>query len=99
VDANGERVAYGGWALYFAAQRLNDERWRYQSLWRLARFYGDLGWKGPNTEVHLVADHNFFGVIGPNRLPGLGGLLLANTANRKSWAMGKDARNAAGGSF
>jgi D-alanyl-D-alanine carboxypeptidase len=99
VDANGQRVVDGGWALYFAAQRLNDERWRYQSLWHLVRFYGDLGWKGPNTEVHLVADHNFFGVIGPDRLPGLGGLLPANTANRTGWAIGKDARNPADGAF
>src|SRR5262249_33900122 len=31
------------------------------------RFYGDLGWKGTDAEVHLVASSadNFFGVIGP----------------------------------
>src|SRR5262249_14143159 len=33
---------------------------------RLARFHGDLGWKGTDAEIHLVtsAADNFFGVIG-----------------------------------
>jgi D-alanyl-D-alanine carboxypeptidase len=95
VDANGRRIADGGWALYLAAQGLEDARWRYQSPSRIARFYGDLGWKGTDAEVHLVASQadNFFGVIGPNRLPGLGGLLPADAANRTGWAIGKDARN------
>ena len=67
VEANGQRIADGGWALYLAAQRLKDDRWRYQSPSRIARFYGDLGWKGSDAEVHLVASEakNFFGVIGP----------------------------------
>jgi hypothetical protein len=37
-----------------AAQRLKDERWRYQSPSRVARFYGGLGWKNTDAEVHLV---------------------------------------------
>ena len=53
VEANGQRIADGGWGLYLAAQRLKDERWRYQS--RIARFYGDLRWKGTDAEAHLVA--------------------------------------------
>jgi D-alanyl-D-alanine carboxypeptidase len=63
VEANGQRIADGGWGLYLAAQRLKDERWRYQS--RIARFYGDLRWKGTDAEAHLVASKadNFFGVI------------------------------------
>jgi D-alanyl-D-alanine carboxypeptidase len=67
VEADGQRIADGGWALYLAAQRLKDDRWRYQSPSRIARFYGDLGWKGSDAEVHLVASEakNFFGVIGP----------------------------------
>ena len=34
-----------------------------------ATSYGDLGWKGPEAEVHLVASEadNFFGVIGPDQ--------------------------------
>jgi D-alanyl-D-alanine carboxypeptidase len=67
MEANGQRFADGGWALYLAAQRLKDERWRYQSPSRIARFYGDLRWKGTDAQVHLVASeaNNFFGVIVP----------------------------------
>ena len=67
VRANGERIADGGWALYLAAQQLQDDRWHYQSLSRIARFYGDLGWKGSDSEVRLVASdaRNFFGVLHP----------------------------------
>jgi D-alanyl-D-alanine carboxypeptidase len=67
VEANGERSADGGWALYLAAQQLKDERWRYQSPSRIARFYGDLRWKGSDAQLHLVASKadNFFGMIGP----------------------------------
>jgi hypothetical protein len=33
----------------------------------IARFYGNLGWKGSDSEVRLVASEakNFFGVIHP----------------------------------
>jgi iron complex outermembrane receptor protein len=60
-------VRNGEWALYLAAQGLKDDGWRYQSPSRIARFYGDLGWKGTDAEVHLVASaaDNFFGVVGP----------------------------------
>ena len=46
-------------------QELKDDRWRYQSPSRIARFYGNLRWKGTEAEVHLVAGeaNNFFGVI------------------------------------
>jgi D-alanyl-D-alanine carboxypeptidase len=65
VEANGQRIADGGWTLYFAAQGLKDERWRYQSPSRIARFYGGLGWKSTDAGFHLVASEadNFFGVI------------------------------------
>jgi D-alanyl-D-alanine carboxypeptidase len=68
VDANGHRIA-DEWALYLAAQGLKDARWRYQSAWRIARFYGDLGWTGTDAKVHLVASEsgNVFGVIAPNQ--------------------------------
>ena len=60
-------VRNGEWATYLAAQGVTDDGWRYQSPSRIARFYGDLGWKGTDAEVHLVAStaDNFFGVIGP----------------------------------
>ncbi len=63
-------VRKGEWALYLAAQGLKDDGWRYQSPSRLARFYGDLGWKGSDAEVHLVTSvaDNFFGVVGPTPL-------------------------------
>jgi hypothetical protein len=69
VDANGRRIADEGWALYLAAQWLEDARWRYQSPSRIARFYGDLGWKRTDAEIHLVASeaNNFFGVSEPTR--------------------------------
>src|SRR6266508_4466783 len=60
-------IRNGEWALYIAGQGLKDDGWRYQSPSRIARFYGDVGWKGTDAEVHLVASaaDNFFGVIGP----------------------------------
>jgi iron complex outermembrane recepter protein len=68
-------VRNGEWGLYLAAEGLKDDGWRLQSPSRLARFYGDLGWKGTDAEIHLVtsAADNFFGVIGPTPVQ-----LLAN---------------------
>ena len=60
-------VRNGEWGLYLAAEGFKDDGWRYQSPSRLARFYGDLGWKGTDAEIHLVTSvaDNFFGVVGP----------------------------------
>jgi iron complex outermembrane recepter protein len=68
-------VRNGEWGLYLAAEGLKDDGWRYQSPSRLARFYGDLGWKGTDAEIHLVtsAADNYFGAIGPTPVE-----LLAN---------------------
>src|SRR5262245_54559284 len=68
-------VRNGEWGLYLAAEGLKDDGWRYQSPSRLARFYGDPGWKGTGAEIHLVtsAADNYFGVIGPTPIE-----LLAN---------------------
>ena len=68
-------VRNGEWGLYLAAEGLKDDGWRLQSPSRLARFYGDLGWKGTDAEIHLVtsAADNYFGVIGPTPVQ-----LLAN---------------------
>jgi hypothetical protein len=46
-------VAAGEWG-HLAAEGLKDDGWRLQSPSRLARFYGDLGWKGTDAEIHLV---------------------------------------------
>src|SRR5262247_2605100 len=63
-------VRNGEWGLYLAAEGRKDDGWRYQSPSRLARFYGDLGWKGTDAEIHLVgsAANNYFGVVGPTPL-------------------------------
>jgi iron complex outermembrane recepter protein len=68
-------VRNGEWGLYLAAEGLKDDGWRLQSPSRLARFYGDLGWKGTDAEIHLVtsAADNYFGAIGPTPVE-----LLAN---------------------
>jgi iron complex outermembrane receptor protein len=63
-------VRNGEWGLYLAAEGFKDDGWRYQSPSRLARFYGDLGWKGTDAEIHLIgsAADNYFGVVGPTPL-------------------------------
>ncbi|MGZ3309760.1 MAG: TonB-dependent receptor, partial [Xanthobacteraceae bacterium] len=60
-------VRKGEWGLYLAAEGFKDDGWRYQSPSRLARFYGDLGWKGTDAEIHLITSvaDNYFGVVGP----------------------------------
>ena len=64
-------LQYGGRkdnvAVYAAAEGLTDRGWRYQSPSRIKRFYGDLGWQGNGSEIHVSAGaaSNFFGVIGP----------------------------------
>jgi D-alanyl-D-alanine carboxypeptidase len=57
VDANGRRIGDGGWALYLAAQGLEDARWRYQSPSGIARLYGDFGGKSTEAEIRLVGGH------------------------------------------
>ena len=47
-------VRSGEWGLYLAAEGFKDDGWRYQSPSRIGRFYGDLGWRGTDAEVHLV---------------------------------------------
>ena len=60
-------VRSGEWGLYLAAEGFKDDGWRYQSPSRLARFYGDLGWRGTDAEVHFITSvaDNYFGVVGP----------------------------------
>jgi D-alanyl-D-alanine carboxypeptidase len=67
MEANGRPSADVEWALYVAAQRLREDRWRYQSPSRIARFYGHLRVKRTDTEVHLITSKvdNFFGMIEP----------------------------------
>ena len=60
-------VRQGEWALYMAGEGVKDDGWRYQSPSRIGRFYGDLGRKTMDSEIHLVATaaDNYFGVVGP----------------------------------
>ena len=63
-------VRSGEWGLYLAAEGFKDDGWRYQSPSRIARFYGDLGWRGTDAEVHFITSiaDNYFGVVGPTPL-------------------------------
>jgi len=67
MEANGRPSADVEWALYIAAQRLREDRRRYQSSSRIARFYGHLHVKRTEAEVHLITSKvdNFFGMIEP----------------------------------
>ena len=58
---------WGDWAVYMAGDGVRDGGWRYHSPSRIGRFYGDVGWKGTDAELHLVASaaDNYFGVVGP----------------------------------
>jgi iron complex outermembrane receptor protein len=57
----------GNVAVYAVAEGLTDRGWRYQSPSRIKRVYGDIGWQGDGSEIHISAGaaSNFFGVIGP----------------------------------
>ena len=53
--------------VYLAADGLSEDGWRDHSPSRVARFYGDLGWRNQDSELHLAASaaSNRFGVVGP----------------------------------
>ena len=56
-----------GFGIYLSAQGLKEDGWRYQSPSEVRRFYGDLGWRGDGSEIHMIgaAGRNYFGVVGP----------------------------------
>jgi iron complex outermembrane receptor protein len=45
---------HGPFAVYIAAQGLDENGWRRKSPTDLGRFYGDIGWRNEATELHLV---------------------------------------------
>jgi len=45
---------HGPFAVYVAAQGLDENGWRQKSPTDLGRFYGDIGWRNEATELHLV---------------------------------------------
>lgn len=57
----------GPWGVYLAADGGHDDGWRRHSPSDIARLYGDLGWKGEDSELHLVlaGAQNEMGVVGP----------------------------------
>lgn len=67
----GGSLQYGaekdGFGVYVAMDAVREDGWRKQSSSEIARFYGDLGWKGDKAEVHLIASGatNSLGVVGP----------------------------------
>jgi iron complex outermembrane receptor protein len=45
----------GPWSFYFAGEGLRDEGWRYRSPSEIGRVYGDLGYRSPDSEFHVIA--------------------------------------------
>ena len=45
---------FGDYAVYFAGQGTHDDGWRRKSPTDLARVFGDLGWRGDRSELHLI---------------------------------------------
>ncbi|QGM99325.1 TonB-dependent receptor domain-containing protein [Methylocystis parvus] len=61
----GRRI--GDFAMYAAGEAAGDSGYRYFSGSQIKRFYGDLGWRGENAEVHanVTLGSNRFGASGP----------------------------------
>ncbi|GJD55147.1 TonB-dependent receptor [Methylobacterium dankookense] len=53
----------GPWSFYFAGEGLRDDGWRYRSPSEIGRVYGDLGYRSPDSEFHVIAQgaKTFFG--------------------------------------
>lgn len=60
-------IGNGPWALYLAGDAIRDGGWRFQSQSDVVRLYGDVGYRVPGAEVHLVVSGaaDRLGVIGP----------------------------------
>ena len=54
------------WGLYISGDALHDDGWRYSSPSSLVRIFGDLGYRTPDAELHLVVSGatNNLGVVG-----------------------------------
>ena len=60
-------VRSGEWGLYLAAEGFKDTDGATSRRRGSRRFYGDLGWRGTDAEVHFITSiaDNYFGVVGP----------------------------------
>jgi iron complex outermembrane recepter protein len=74
--------------VYLAADGLSEDGWRDHSPARVARFYGDLGWRDKDSELHLAATvaSNRFGVVGPTPVE----LLADNYRSVYTWPQTTD---------
>jgi iron complex outermembrane receptor protein len=64
----------GNFAFYGAAEGLTDGGWRLHSGSDLARLYGDIGWRGAASELHLTVSgaQSGLGVVGPTPIEAAG---------------------------
>jgi len=47
-------VQRGEFSGYLAAQAVHDDGWRFKSPINIVRLFGDVGWKGERSELHLI---------------------------------------------
>jgi len=72
IEQGGER---GAWSHYLALDGGHEDGWRPRSASRAVRGYGDLGWRGARTELHLIlaGGDTRLGVVGPTPVDLLAG--------------------------
>jgi outer membrane receptor protein involved in Fe transport len=67
----GGSMQYGAqkdnWGVYIATDGLHEDGWRLRSPSEIRRVYGDIGYRGSDSEFHLIGAGawNRFGVVGP----------------------------------
>ena len=73
----------GAFGFYVAGEAITDGGWRLHSGSNVARLYADAGWRGDNSELHLIASGavSSLGVVGPTPAD----LARASSANVYTW--------------
>jgi len=64
-----DSIRSGNWAFYGAANVLHQGGWRDLQSSDIQNFYGDLGWRGADTEIHLNANFSNSVLNGPGTAP------------------------------
>ena len=59
----------GDTAVYLAGSGLNEQGWRDAQSSRLRQFYGDIGWRGEQAELHVNVDIAETNLNGPGTVP------------------------------